>query len=68
MAWQVVLPLMRPALLYAGVLIFADAIGAFAVPYVLGLPVQYDVLSTSLYRAISSRQTGVASVLPARSW
>ncbi|WP_136684263.1 ABC transporter permease [Falsirhodobacter xinxiangensis] len=62
-AWQVVLPLIRPALISASVLIFADAIGEFAVPYVLGLPVQYDVLSTSLYRAISSRQTGAASVL-----
>lgn len=62
-AWQVVLPLLRPALLSAAVLIFADAIGEFAVPYVLGLPVQYDLLSTSLYRSISSRQTGVAAVL-----
>ena len=31
--------------------------------YVLGLPVKYDVLATSLYRSIGSRQTGVAAVL-----
>lgn len=62
-AFRIVLPLMRPALMSAMVLILADALGEFAVPYILGLPVQYDTLSTSLFRAISSRQTGVASVL-----
>ncbi|MCP1315499.1 MULTISPECIES: iron ABC transporter permease [unclassified Halomonas] len=62
-ALRIVLPLMRPALMSAMVLILADALGEFAVPYILGLPVQFDTLSTSLFRAISSRQTGVASVL-----
>lgn len=62
-ARQIIAPLMRPALLSAAVLIFADAVGEFAVPYVLGLPVQYDVLATSLYRAMSSRQSGVAAVV-----
>lgn len=62
-ALRIILPLMRPALMSAMVLILADALGEFAVPYILGLPVQYDTLSTSLFRAISSRQTGVASVL-----
>lgn len=61
-ARRIVIPLLRPAMLSATVLIFADAIGEFAVPYVLGLPVQYEVLSTSLFRAISSRQTGAAAV------
>ncbi|WP_252108618.1 MULTISPECIES: iron ABC transporter permease [unclassified Halomonas] len=62
-AFRIVLPLMRPALMSAMVLILADALGEFAVPYILGLPVQFDTLSTSLFRALSSRQTGVASVL-----
>jgi len=62
-AWQVILPLMRPALMSAVVLIFAKCLGEFGVPYVLGLPVNFDVLATSLYRSISSRQTGVAGVL-----
>jgi iron(III) transport system permease protein len=62
-AWQVVLPLLRPALLSAIVLIFAKCLGEFGVPYVLGLPVNFDVLSTSLYRSINSRQTGVAAVI-----
>ena len=62
-ARQVVLPLMRPALLSAVVLIFAKCLGEFGVAYVLGLPVKFDVLATSLYRNIASRQTGVAGVL-----
>lgn len=62
-ARQVILPLMRPALMSAVVLIFAKCLGEFGVPYVLGLPVKFDVLATSLYRSIGSRQTGVAGVL-----
>lgn len=62
-AAQVILPLMRPALLSAVLLIFAKCLGEFGVPYVLGLPVKFDVLATSLYRSIGSRQTGVAGVL-----
>jgi iron(III) transport system permease protein len=62
-AFHIVLPLMRPALLSCGLLILADCIGEFAVPYVLGLPVGFDTLSTSLYRAISTRQSGMAAVM-----
>lgn len=62
-AWKIVLPLMLPSLMSAIVLIFAKCLGEFGVPYVLGLPVKYDVLATSLYRNIASRQTGVAAVL-----
>jgi len=60
---QIILPLMLPSLLSAIILIFAKSLGEFGVPYVLGLPVDFDVLSTSLYRNISSRHTGVAAVL-----
>tara|TARA_B100001179_G_scaffold60631_1_gene41832 strand:- start:43 stop:1152 length:1110 start_codon:yes stop_codon:yes gene_type:complete len=49
----------------ATILIFAKCLGEFGVSYVLGLPVNYDVLATSLYRSIASRQTGVASILAA---
>ncbi|HTM78849.1 MAG TPA: iron ABC transporter permease, partial [Devosia sp.] len=62
-AWQVIVPLMRPALLSAIVLIFAKCLGEFGVAYVLGLPVKFDVLATSLFRNISSRQTGVAAIV-----
>ncbi|MDT0158139.1 iron ABC transporter permease [Microbacterium sp. ARD32] len=60
---RVILPLMRPSLISAIILIFAKCLGEFGVPYVLGMPVQFELLSTSLYRNISSRQTGVAAVL-----
>ena len=64
-AWSIVLPLMKPALISAIVLIFAKCLGEFGVAYVLGLPVKFDVLATSLYRNLGSRQTGVAGVLAA---
>jgi iron(III) transport system permease protein len=62
-ARQIILPLMLPSLMSAAVLIFAKCLGEFGVSYVLGLPIDYNVLATSLYRSISSRQTGVAAVL-----
>ncbi|SMD09115.1 ABC transporter permease [Primorskyibacter flagellatus] len=64
-AWSIILPLMKPALISAIVLIFAKCLGEFGVAYVLGLPVKFDVLATSLYRNLGSRQTGVAGVLAA---
>lgn len=62
-ARKIILPLMRPSLISAMVLIFAKSLGEFGVPYVLGLPVDFDVLATSLYRNIASRQSGVGAVL-----
>lgn len=62
-AFNIVIPMVRPALLSASLLIFADCIGEFGIPYVLGLPVHFDTLSTQLYRALNSRQSGVASVI-----
>ena len=64
-ALRIAIPLMRPALISASILVFAECIGDFGVPYVLGLPVNYDVLSTSLYRAVNSRQEGMAAVFAA---
>jgi iron(III) transport system permease protein len=61
--FEIILPLMRPALLSAIVLVFAKCLGEFGVAYVLGLPVKFDVRATSLYRSIGSRQTGVAAVI-----
>lgn len=62
-AARIILPLMLPSLMSAVVLVFAKCIGEFGVAYVLGLPVNYVVLSTSLYRNIASGQSGVAMVL-----
>jgi len=64
-AFKIIIPLVRPALLSAALLIFADCIGEFALPYILGLPVHFDTLSTGLYRAIGTRQSGVAAVIAA---
>ena len=64
-AIRIIGPMMLPALMSAIILAFAKCIGEFGVPYVLGLPVNYDLLATGLYRSISSRQTGVAAVLAA---
>ena len=61
--WRILLPLMLPSLLSACVLIFAKVLGEFGVSYLLGLPVNYTVLSTSLFRSIELRQTGVAAVV-----
>jgi len=62
-ARRVIIPLMLPSLTSAMILMFAKCLGEFGVAYVLGMPVRYDVLATSLYRNISSRQTGVAAVI-----
>ena len=59
---RITLPALRPAVLSAGLLMFADAIGEFSVPYILGLPVQFETLAVSLFRAISTQQNGMAAV------
>ena len=61
--WRITLPLLRPAILSATILMFAKAIGEFGVAYVLGLPVDFPVLATTLYQAISTQQSGVAGVI-----
>lgn len=62
-ARSIVVPLIRPALLSACLLVFAYAVGEFSVVYILGLPVRFETLSISLYRAINSQQSGVAAVI-----
>jgi iron(III) transport system permease protein len=62
-ATKIILPLMRPALISALTLIFAKCLGDFGVAYVLGVPVGFDVLATSLFRAISTSQSGMSAVL-----
>lgn len=62
---RIVVPVLRPAVLSAGLLMFADAVGEFSVPYILGLPVRFETLSVSLFRAISTHQNGMAAVFAA---
>lgn len=64
-ATSIVLPILRPALVSAITLILAKVIGEFGVAYVLGLPINMNVLATSLYRNIYSNQSGAAAVIAA---
>src|SRR5207247_1856490 len=68
-AWRttmrVVMPLMLPAVLSAVLLTFSRVLGTFGTPYVLGLPVNYSVLSTSLYQSFRSGSTGMMALLAA---
>jgi iron(III) transport system permease protein len=60
---RIVVPLLRPALSSAVLLVIGRVLGTFGTPYVLGLPADYRVLSTGLFQSIRDRSTGVASVL-----
>lgn len=62
-AGKIILPLMLPSLVSAATLIFAKCLGDFGVTYILGVPVGFDVLATSLFRAISTNQTGMSALL-----
>ncbi|VEI13498.1 ABC transporter permease [Trueperella bialowiezensis] len=60
---RVFLPLLRPSILSAATLIVAKVIGEFGVTYVLGTPVKFQVLATTLYQSIDTSQGGVAGVI-----
>src|SRR6185312_11412640 len=61
----ILMPLMRPAIVSAATLILAKVLGEFGVTYILGLPTGFNVLATSLYRSISTRESGAAAVIAA---
>jgi iron(III) transport system permease protein len=61
--WRIVVPLMLPALLSSVLLIFSRVLGTFGTPYILGLPVRYSLLSTSLYQSFKSGNNGVMAVI-----
>ncbi len=60
---KVTLPILLPAIGSAFILTFADGIGTFGVPRILGIPVGYRVLATSLYRAANIGRFGDVFVL-----
>lgn len=62
-ARRILVPLMLPAVTSAAVLTFSRVLGTFGTPYILGLPVNYSVLSTSLYQSLRGGSTGVMAVL-----
>jgi iron(III) transport system permease protein len=59
----ILMPLMQPAIISAATLILAKVLGEFGVTYILGLPTGFNVLATSLYQNISTRDSGAAAVI-----
>ncbi|MGO1434742.1 MAG: ABC transporter permease [Canibacter sp.] len=64
-AFSIVLPILRPSLISAVTLILAKVLGEFGVAYILGLPINMNVLATSVYRNIYSDQRGAAAIMVA---
>ena len=60
---RILLPLLIPTTMSVLLLTVARTLGTFAAPYVLGTPVGYTLLSTSLYSHLRSGAPGVAAVL-----
>src|SRR5690606_8988533 len=60
---RILLPLLIPTTMSVLLLTVARTLGTFATPYVLGTPVGYTLLSTSLYSSLRSGAPGVAAVL-----
>ena len=51
---RVLLPVLRPQIVAAGLLAFVAGIGNFGIPALLGLPMNYLTLPTLIYRRLSS--------------
>lgn len=51
---RITLPVLRPAILAAAILVIVRSLASFAVPSVIGMPGRIYVLSTHIYRSISS--------------
>lgn len=49
-AWRITFPIIRPALLAAGMLNFVRAIESFDTPAIIALPARIEVFTTKLYR------------------
>jgi iron(III) transport system permease protein len=62
-ARSIALPVVAPALLSGGLLAFAEGVGNFASPALLGLPVRFHTLSTRLHGAVVTGQVERGYVL-----
>jgi iron(III) transport system permease protein len=51
--WRITLPLVAPGVLGATIFVFAEMLGSFAVPLVLGTPARFYVITTAIYHFIS---------------
>jgi len=52
--FKITLPVLRPAILASAILVIVRSLASFAVPSVIGMPGRIYVLSTHIYRSISS--------------
>ncbi len=52
--WKIILPMLQPALLAALTLVIIRALGAFAIPSVLGMPGRVNVLTTYIYGIVTT--------------
>src|SRR5690554_679632 len=52
--FKVILPMLQPALLAALMLVVIRALGAFAIPSVLGMPARINVLTTHVYGMVTT--------------
>lgn len=62
---MVTLPLITPALIGSGLLIFVHAMGLFSIPAVLGLPADFYVAGTEIYTLLSTYPQKIG---PAAAW
>jgi raffinose/stachyose/melibiose transport system permease protein len=60
--WQIILPLVRPAVVSIGVLVFAGAWNDFINPQVLIRPGEAYTVTTGIYRAVGEYTTDWGSV------
>lgn len=51
---RIVVPVLRPQIIAAGLIAFVAGVGNFGIPALLGLPVNYLTLPTLIYRRLSS--------------
>lgn len=51
--WRIILPLLSPALAAGAALAFVSCVGNFGIPAFLGIPADYLVLPTLIYRELS---------------
>lgn len=64
-ARRIIGPLLLPALMSGVLLTFSRVIGTFGTPYLLGLPVNHTLLSTSLYQSFRQGAPGTMAVIAA---
>lgn len=60
---RITLPLLAPAMAAAFILIFAKTMGTFALPYLLGVPVQFHTIATRIFSSMILGLDALAYIL-----